>query len=196
MGMFDSIRCDYPLPLPLEVVDKLPDIYEEEFQTKDFENLLNYYILTEDGELLFHKKTYEWRDDDSSFLKGYMEIVDEKIIPHTFHGLVNLYFYGTVYSDESRLSGYDISVEYIAKFNNGLLDSLDLLNYEVEDVTKRLITLDKLFKENKRIRNLWYNKYIFNTTPWNSFKKKILIYPINKTIKFLTKIERLILKYL
>jgi hypothetical protein len=70
MGMFDSIRCDYPLPLPLEVVDKLPDIYEKEFQTKDFENLLDYYILTEEGELLFHKKKYEWRDDDSSFLKG------------------------------------------------------------------------------------------------------------------------------
>lgn len=49
--MFDSIRCSYPLPLPLEVVDDLPDIYEVEFQTKDLDNLLNEYYLNENGEL-------------------------------------------------------------------------------------------------------------------------------------------------
>jgi hypothetical protein len=196
MGMFDSIRCDYPLPLPLEIVDKLPDIYEEEFQTKDFENFLDNYILTEEGELLFHKKKYEWRDDDNSFLKGYMEVVEEKIVPHPFHGIVNFYFYKTVYSDACRLSGHDISIDYIAKFNNGRLDSLQVLNYEVEDATKRLVDLDKFFKEKQRIRNFWYNKYIFNTTAWNWFKKKVLILPIKKTIKALTKVESLIWKYL
>jgi hypothetical protein len=196
MGMFDSIRCDYPLPLPLEVVDKLPDIYEKEFQTKDFENLLDYYILTEEGEILFHQKKYEWRDDDSSFLKGYMEVIEEEIIPHPFHGLLNFYCYETVYSDTSKLSGYDISVDYMAKFNNGRLDSIEVLEYKVEDATERLLELDQLFKEQRRIRNFWYNKYIFNTTAWNWFKKKILILPINKTIKFLMKIESLIWKYL
>jgi hypothetical protein len=196
MGMFDSIRCDYPLPLPLEVVDKLPDIYEEEFQTKDFENFLDYYILTEGGELLFHKKKYEWRDDDSSFLKGYMEVVEEEIVPHPFHGLVEFYCCKTIYSDESKLSGYYVSIDYIAKFDNGRLDSLEVLKYNVEDDTQRLVELDKFFKEKQRIRNLWHNKYIFNTTTWNWFKKKILISPINKSIKLLTNLEQLIRKYL
>lgn len=196
MGMFDSIRCDYPLPLPLEVVDKLPDIYEKEFQTKDFENLLDYYIITEEGEILFHKKKYEWRDDDSSFLKGYMEVIEEEIIPYPFHGLLNFYSYETVYSDISKLSGYDISVDYIAKFNNGRLDSIEVLEYKVEDATKRLVELDQFFKRQQSIRNFWYNKYIFNTAPWNWFKKKVLIYPINKTIKLLYKIQNLIWKYL
>jgi hypothetical protein len=182
MGMFDSIRCDYPLPLPLEVVDKLPDIYEIEFQTKDFENLLDYYFLTEEGEILFNKKKYEW--------------LEEGIIPYPFHGLLNFYSYETVYSDTSKLSGYDISVDYMAKFNNGRLDSIEVLEYKVEDATKRLVELDQLFKEQRRIRNFWYNKYIFNTTAWNWFKKKILILPIKKTIKVLTKFESLIRKYL
>jgi len=196
MGMFDSIRCDYPLPLPLEVVDKLPDIYEKEFQTKDFENLLDYYILTEEGEILFHQKKYEWRDDDSSFLKGYMEVIEEEIIPHPFHGLLNFYSYETVYSDTSRLSGYDISIDYMAKFNNGRLDSIEVLEYKIEDATERLVELDKFFKKQQLIRNFWYNKYIFNTTAWNWFKKKVLILPINKAIKALTKFESLIWRHL
>lgn len=58
MGMFDSVQCNYPLPLPLEVVDIYPDIYNQEFQTKDLENLLDNYILNEDGELLWIKKEY------------------------------------------------------------------------------------------------------------------------------------------
>ena len=56
MGMFDSVQCNYPLPLPLDVVDLYPDLYEKEFQTKDLENLLDHYILNEDGELLWIKK--------------------------------------------------------------------------------------------------------------------------------------------
>ena len=50
MGMFDSIQCSYPLPLPLEVVDIFPDVYDQEFQTKDLENFLDTYIINEDGE--------------------------------------------------------------------------------------------------------------------------------------------------
>ena len=69
MGMFDSVQCNYPLPIPLDVVDIYPDIYDQEFQTKDLENLLDHYILNEDGELLWIKKEYEWKDDDSHFLK-------------------------------------------------------------------------------------------------------------------------------
>ena len=56
MGMFDSIQCNYPLPLPLEVIDIMPDLYDQEFQTKDLENLLDHYDLNHDGVLYWHKK--------------------------------------------------------------------------------------------------------------------------------------------
>jgi hypothetical protein len=44
MGMFDELRCEYPLPDP--------EVQEELFQTKSFENLLDYYAITKDGRLI------------------------------------------------------------------------------------------------------------------------------------------------
>jgi hypothetical protein len=79
MGMFDSIECNYPLPLPLEVVDVMPDPYDQEFQTKDLENLLDLYYLNEDGVLYWRKRKYEWKDDDNAFLLENIEVLSYEI---------------------------------------------------------------------------------------------------------------------
>jgi len=50
MGLFDTVKCKYPLPNP-----KHQDL---EFQTKDLECLLGEYTITADGRLLRHASGY------------------------------------------------------------------------------------------------------------------------------------------
>lgn len=44
MGLYDSVECDYPLPDP--------EYQELEFQTRDFEWVMQRYAITRDGRLL------------------------------------------------------------------------------------------------------------------------------------------------
>jgi hypothetical protein len=201
MGMFDSIQCEYPLPIPLEVVDVLPDIYNQEFQTKDLENLLDNYILNEDGELLWIKKEYKWVDDEDAFLKGYMEKISEEIVPFHFHGILNFYCYETVYeSDEVSFDkeekAKDISIDYLAKFTNGKLDFIEILSYEIADATGRLFDLKQRLEEANLKADRWYNKYIFRTKFWKFIKWKIIIKPIELIKKGSDKVYWLAVRYL
>ena len=196
IGMFDSIQCNYLLPLPLEVIDVLPDVYDQEFQTKDFENLLEGYILNEDGELLRIQKEYEWKDDDSTFLKGYMDVVNEEIVPSTFHGIVNFYCYETVHEDPHSDKAKDVSIDYCAKFTNGKLENIEVLSYKITDATVRILDIKNMMKEHEERRKRWYNKYIFYTKCWKFIKNKILLDSIDFFRKVLDKLYWLIVKYL
>ena len=196
MGMFDSIQCNYPLPLPLEIVDIFPDPYDKEFQTKDLENLLEQYILNEDGELLRIQKEYEWKDDDSAFLKGYMDVVSQEIVPSNFHGVLNFYCYETIHEDESSDKAKDVTIDYLAKFTNGKIENIEILSYEITDATVRIIELKNTMRKNEEYRKLWYNKYIFNTKYWRFIKNKIILRIINFFKKLLDKLHWLVIKYL
>jgi hypothetical protein len=44
MGMFDEVRCEYPLPDA--------ELQDERFQTKNFYRLLETFTITKDGELV------------------------------------------------------------------------------------------------------------------------------------------------
>lgn len=195
MGMFDSIECNYPLPLPLEVVDILPDIYDQEFQTKDLENLLDLYYLNEDGHLFWRKRKYEWKDDDSSFLKGYMDVVSEETVRQDFHGILNFYCYETVYSSEDRNSGIDVSIDYLAKFTNGKIENIEVLSYEVKDATMRIIDLKNTMEKHEERRKRWYNKYIFYTKFWKFVKNKIILAPVNLLRKSADKLYWFLVRY-
>lgn len=195
MGMFDSIECNYPLPLPLEVIDVMPDIYDNEFQTKDLENALELYYLNEDGSLSERKRQYQWKDDDSAFLKGYMDVINEEIVTSNFHGILNFYCYETVYSSPDRNSGIDVSIDYLAKFTNGKLENIEVLSYEVKDATWRIIDLKNTMKKHEERRNRWYNKYIFYTKSWRFIKNKIILNPIDLLRRLLDKVYWLIVRY-
>jgi hypothetical protein len=196
MGMFDSIRCDYPLPLPLEVIDIMPDVYDNEFQTKDFDNTLELYILNEDGDLLYRKRQYHWVDDDSAFLKGYMDVTKEEIVPYDFHGVVNFYCYETVRDEEANKKATDISIDYLAKFTNGRLENIEILSYEINDATERLDNLQKSMVEFARKAKLWHNKYFFNTKFYRFIKWKIIIKPIELLKKLFDKVYWLLVRYI
>src|SRR5437667_12711005 len=59
MGMFDDIKCEYPLPLP-ETQGELAgrNWRENGFQTKDFDCLMDQYCVREDGTLW--QQVYAW----------------------------------------------------------------------------------------------------------------------------------------
>jgi hypothetical protein len=196
MGMFDSIQCEYPLPLPLEVIDILPDIYEKEFQTKDLENLLDTYILNEDGELIWNKKQYKWKDDDDAFFKGHMEVIKNEMIPSEFHGVLNFYCYETVKEDESSDKAKDVVIDYLAKFTNGKIENIEILSYEIIDATVRIIELKNSLQKHEQKRNRWYNKYFFYTKFWKFIKWNIIIGPINLIKKICDKLYWLAVRYL
>ena len=194
--MFDSIECNYPLPLPLGVIDILPNIYNQEFQTKDLENLLDDYYLNEDGILYWRKRKYEWKDDDNAFLKGYMDVVEEEVVPTDFHGVLNFYFYETVYQNEFDVLAKDVTIDYLAKFTNGKLENIEVLSYEITDATVRITDLKNTMKKHEERRNRWYNKYIFYTKSWRFIKNKIILNFIDLLRRFLDKIYWLSVKYL
>ncbi|RLI63032.1 MAG: hypothetical protein DRO67_06395 [Candidatus Asgardarchaeum californiense] len=52
MGMFDYVVCNYQMPEGYDFLQK------SDFQTKDFESVMDKYTITEDGLLVHHK--YMW----------------------------------------------------------------------------------------------------------------------------------------
>ena len=61
MGMYDSIDCQYPLPMPDD-----PKGYTGSFgfQTQDFECALDIYIIDKDGQLFLEQRETEWVEGD------------------------------------------------------------------------------------------------------------------------------------
>ena len=51
MGMFDEIRCEYPLPDAI--------VQDETFQTKSFDREMSHYTITADGRLIHHTERWE-----------------------------------------------------------------------------------------------------------------------------------------
>ena len=162
--MFDDITCKKELPLN-EELKTLPIKWEEVgFQTKDLENCLLHYTISEDGRLLEHVVEQEYvhyteeekkRKDrkpwdlykDVTIKKKYDKEVDH-------HGVVN--FYTNVdYTDEE-----EFWVEFNAYFVYGKLDKIELFKceknksqtvYHKEWEEKRKIEEQKLWNRTKKI---------------------------------------------
>jgi hypothetical protein len=91
MGLFDYVRCRYPLP----------HHQEAEFQTKDLAHLvegeaiggyLDEYEITDDGRLRRHVHEREWRDDPDAVLGGSLVSVRDwwEDLPDV-HGDIRIY---------------------------------------------------------------------------------------------------------
>ncbi len=129
MGMYDEIRCEYPLPQTGYRV--LPG---HTFQTKDLECLLDKYTITASGLLVLHREAWEpvpekerpfygtptW---EKPFGKsaGSMRAVPmgDKEIPH--HGDILFYDSFTVKGE----SGHRVWLEYKARFTEGSLSRIE-----------------------------------------------------------------------
>jgi hypothetical protein len=171
MGMFDTIKCDYPLPVTTEMLEWGLDMQNMNFQTKDLENLLEEYVITPEGEFLFIKHTRKWVDDDSAFLKGYFEIVDTEIVPANYHGIVYFYCYEKLGVKDGK--HYVISAEYEAKFIDNKLVNLELFDQEIIDDTEHVLRMKEFDKQREIEANKWYNKFIFNTKVVRKIRRAI-----------------------
>lgn len=99
MGMFDYVRCDYPLPSQEDV--------GQEFQTKDFDApFLRHYVITADGRLIRPVVNYEDHSDPTapagSFasLRGLMTPVPTgEVEDLNWHGYVEFGCYRAKFTD-------------------------------------------------------------------------------------------------
>ena len=69
MGMYDWISVEVPLP---DTVENEPD-----YQTKDFDCLLEKYVITKNGELYREKWDYEWVDEPDIPFGGYEKKIED-----------------------------------------------------------------------------------------------------------------------
>lgn len=151
MGMYDNIKIEYPLPyLPR------PEIQQLEFQTKNLECNLGNYTITKKGELILHEVEYEnvpeeerhyfgkpeWEKGALFQLCGSLRSIPigDRLVDYT--GIINFY---TNMSDENLLiinfneniindkpaSDYGW-IEFKAKFKNGILQNIELVEYREE----------------------------------------------------------------
>jgi hypothetical protein len=112
MGMFDYLRVEIEIP-------GCGDCSAEEFQTKDFENLMDQYVITKNGELYKECWEYKWIDDDSlQYIKSYLERIPDSYRREyltNYHGDVNFYS-GSMIDSKWR--------DYYARFTDGKLTKI------------------------------------------------------------------------
>ena len=133
MGMYDNVKCEYPLP------DTPPSIQNGEFQTKAFGDgfiggFMDNYTITEGGKLILHKEAWEavpeedrpyygkpeWDKNPLLQLAGSMKSVPlgDEIIEH--NGVIHIY----------NLDSNSVWFEYEIKFTDGIVANVKRLYKE------------------------------------------------------------------
>jgi hypothetical protein len=198
MGMFDDIKCKKELPLSEELKTLQIKWDEVGFQTKDLENYLLHYTISEDGRLLENKQEREYTHytEEERKQKGrkpwdlYKNVIikneyDEEV---SHHGVIN--FYANVdYTDNE-----EFWVEFNAYFIYGKLDRIELFKC---DKQKSRAVYHKEWEEKRKLeeRKLWNRtKKFLNYFGWAKFWRKVsfLCY---KTSQLFSNIQMFIVRY-
>ena len=114
MGMFDTIIIPKSKLLGIdEKIDKYLSLVKDErvtLQTKDFDQALSTYYV--EGDSLSHeKKEYEWVNDESHFLKGYMKAISTEMVPYNITTTIRCY-------DYLQTESLDVSIDFKIVFIN------------------------------------------------------------------------------
>ncbi len=126
MGMFDELKCEYPLPDA--------DVQDRTFQTKSLECLMDRYTITREGRLILHKVRYEHVPEQEREYYGTPEW-DEKPFVRIFGmlrsipvGDVDMAYHGdiTFCTSIGSREGEDFEwFEYKARFTEGSLQWIE-----------------------------------------------------------------------
>jgi hypothetical protein len=196
--MFDSIYVHVKLPLP-SPVDKLKINWKkEDFQTKDFENLMRTYRINRAGQLMLLDQKIEWVDDGSRF-GGHMNVISERWVKSSHTGTV--IFYTTVCSNAEQkesdffeftpqeqidgADGFDYSLDFQAKFVDGKLKELKLSRMDVYSIKEYLISHNKwvaITKEKQAKLSYKIKSFLKRTLPNKGYAKTINY--LNKFVAF------------
>ena len=148
MGMFSYIKCKKELPLTDELKGLSVKWDELQYQTKDLDNCLETYIISEDGELLEELIEYEYtyyteEEKKQKDHKPWNIVKDQKIVKQEtkkvdFHGKIT--FYETLDLNDEQ----SVWVDFDAYFVYGKLDKLELA--KVEKYENRKVKMDEYWK--------------------------------------------------
>lgn len=116
MGMFTWVKPD-PTILPEECRHLSGWQTKSMFDDHHCETL----EIASDGRLIHIWHDYEWREDESAFLGGYLVPVKEHRDELHYHGALVFYV-----SDDATGEWF----EFVAKFTNGVVDSLKRVEVE------------------------------------------------------------------
>ena len=162
MSLFDTIICDYPLPLPDFTKEEIEDMNggasgkidwkASEWQTKDLDSLLDIYSLEDDGQIYVRKTNWLENPDSPTGVtpeEGELEKYERT-------GEIN--FYNIILGKE-----YDHWLEFKATFWKGEIKELDLSQYSKEDNTERKKYVDQMSESMEILKaakgRRWYNPY-------------------------------------
>ncbi len=186
--MYDSIECEYPLPMPDD-----PKGYTGSygFQTKDFENSLDIYIIDKDGQLSIERRDTEWVGGDpngKSFLEKSGYLKTKKTWLETVNRTCTIQFYDYLSSNKTD---YDYWIVYNAVFIEGKITDVKLTTFEARPNSERK-EKDEAFKMKLNLRHefvqTWRYKYIYK--PYNTIIRAV----VRGSTKCLTKLKMLIFK--
>ena len=198
--MFDSLACFSKLPLSERLQSLNIDWSKEIFQTKCLENYLGMYTITEDGLLLeeiVEREFVEYSEEEQKELKkkspwlGYKDIIikSKENKPVSHHGTI--VFYTSVEYTEDE----DLWVEFIAYFNYGKLDKIEIFKEEAIVSAERRT---QEYEEKMRLREAdpWYRfKKLLRPFGWRWFWIK-MAHLCNKSTELSQKTQNLIYKHL
>jgi hypothetical protein len=180
MGMFDNLVCKIPLPLPEDAVNLSKDWKEETFQTKDLDNSLSLYHITEDGSLVeevvereyipySEEELAELKKDKNKnkrlFLFTHKDVIikNKYTKPVAHHGVINFY-HVLPFSEEQ-----DYWLGFNAYFIYGKLDKIELTESE-KHKSSRLHNMEWDRKRELEEKLLWNRaKTFLNRFGWRRF---------------------------
>lgn len=158
MGMFDDIKCEYPLPLTEDQGELAGQNWREnQFQTKDFECLLDEYCIREDGTLW--QQIYSWETTRKG--RPYRKPAGWQPMS-TYTGTVRFY-------DSIKAHKADYWVEWLAVFVSGKLTELKLHSWEQRDNRERLAWEARwqLGREkSERFLATWFGRHVYPLYAW------------------------------
>ena len=146
MGLFDTIICEHPLPLPeldeLDVKEIKQSLGVEgdvnwktvEWQTKSLENVLDTYTIEDDGQV-YRAKT-EWVEDENS-PGGYVPTEDSEL--EKYEGTTEIDFYQAFLGESN-----DYWLEFKCVVFKGEVKEMDLIEFKREDNAERKEMQEKL----------------------------------------------------
>lgn len=164
--MFDTIRCDYPLPLPDNANGFKPS---SSFQTKDFECTLSNYVIRCDGKLWVERVESEYEPGNpkgKTFTEqiGRLKVIKSWWEPVNITRTIEMYDY--FHNDGGDV---DYNMEYNVTFVDGAVAKIDINNFETFDNSQRKKAMADVKARMKYERNWkyiyifkYYNKFLYN----------------------------------
>ena len=157
--MFDTVKCEYPLPLP-ENLGECSEIQwaEFEFKTGNFDGRLDEYEITEDGEIYHWNIDREWREDEDHPMGGNLEEVHRELKKIDWTGELSIH--GVNLTED-----HDYLFEFKIILYKGQVKEVERVTWKEEGSEERKKVqkqFEDLFLKEKAAKETWlHSLYMF-----------------------------------